>query len=244
MQDNDKYQVLATKVSPLAYDRINRLARKKGMSVYDLVQMVIDTLIRYMDDRHNLTPDMEQAMSIFEHMVGWRDALNLADPTGERVIGEAIYFLYDPEGKRRGCRGIMVHKPFFGEWSQTANIQDIFERCLMLLMPRRYQRMMELAREYDINSVVELIDHLLDLHAHEADIAAMRAEFEDANRDEWGRDHNADHYKTHQARTLDMFEEAERRKQEEEDKEKERRSEEARQWLEDNMDFKPFCCEW
>ena len=71
MQDKRKgYEPVATKISSQAYDRLNKIARKKGLSVYELIQMVCDTLIRYMDDRHNLTPEMERAMSIFEHMIG------------------------------------------------------------------------------------------------------------------------------------------------------------------------------
>jgi predicted DNA-binding ribbon-helix-helix protein len=82
MQDRrEGYQTVATKISNMAYERLNKIARKKGLTIYELIQMVCDTLIRYMDDRHNLSEEMERAMSIFEHLTGWADALNLADPT-------------------------------------------------------------------------------------------------------------------------------------------------------------------
>ena len=48
------YEVVATKLSKDANLRLERIARMKHMSKYELVQMVCDTLIRYMDDRHNL----------------------------------------------------------------------------------------------------------------------------------------------------------------------------------------------
>lgn len=186
-QNDGKYEMLQTKVSPEAYRRMKSIERKKGITDYGLIQMVVDTLIRYMDDQHNLTPEMEQAMSIFEHMEGWRDALNVADPTVKKVVGEAIYFLYDEEGKRKGCRGVHVVKPFFGNWTEDANIQHIIERVFSLLIPERYRRLRLLAVELGCNSQLELLDYFIDHFSKEADVAELRRIFEDANRAENGR---------------------------------------------------------
>ena len=87
-QTDEKYVVVATKMSRTAAEQLARIAKAKGLTMYELIQMVCDTLIRYMDDRHNLSAEMEQAMSIFEHMTGWADALNLADPTVQKEIRE------------------------------------------------------------------------------------------------------------------------------------------------------------
>ena len=90
-QIDEKFVVLATKVSRTAAEQLARIAKKKGMTIYELIQMVCDTLIRYMDDRHNLSEEMERAMSIFEHLTGWADALNLADPTVHKEVAQAVY---------------------------------------------------------------------------------------------------------------------------------------------------------
>ena len=149
--------------------------------------MVCDTLTRYMDDRHNLTPEMEKAMSIFEHMEGWANALNLADPTVQKIIGEATYFFYDPEGKKKGCRAIHVTKPFFGNWEQNINIQEILERTICLLMPERYSRLRKLAVDKECSSIVELIDTLIDEHSQDEDVKFFREAFEDAERSDYGK---------------------------------------------------------
>ena len=73
-QIDPRYVTVATKMRREAAEQLARIAKKKGMTIYELIQMVCDTLIRYMDDRHNLTEEMERAMSIFEHMAGWADA--------------------------------------------------------------------------------------------------------------------------------------------------------------------------
>ena len=56
-QIDEKFVVLATKVSRTAAEQLARIAKKKGMTIYELIQMVCDTLIRYMDDRHNLSEE-------------------------------------------------------------------------------------------------------------------------------------------------------------------------------------------
>ena len=197
------HEVMSTKVSPQTYARVVRRAKMKGMSEYTLVQMVIDTLVRYMDDRHNLTPEMEQAMAIFEHMEGWRDAMNHADPTTRRIIGEAIYFLFDEDGKKKGCRAVHVMKPFFGNWSEDMNIQHILERCICLMMPERYRRLRQLAVDMDCSSLLELFDKLIDRHAKDSDVATFRELFEDAERSEWGKQPHTQPYKIRHRRTPD-----------------------------------------
>ena len=187
MEDEKKYIKKQTKVHPFIHHRLEKIAKKKGISVYEMLQMVCDTLARYMDDRHNLTPEMEKAMSIFEHMEGWANALNLADPTVQKIIGEATYFFYDPEGKKKGCRAIHVTKPFFGNWEQNINIQEILERTICLLMPERYSRLRKLAVDKECSSIVELIDTLIDEHSQDEDVKFFREAFEDAERSDYGK---------------------------------------------------------
>ena len=93
--ENEKYKVKSTKISAFADQQVNKICERKGLNVYTITQMMFDTIIRYMDDKHNLTPEMEQAMSLFEHLEGWQNALNFADPTVKMEVGEAIYFLQD-----------------------------------------------------------------------------------------------------------------------------------------------------
>lgn len=236
-QNDERFKVLNTKVNDYSYTRAHLIARKRNLSsVYEMLQMMVDTCIRYMDDRHNLTEEMERAMSIFEHMDGWRDALNLADPTAEKEVGEAIYFLIDPSGKKHGTRAVLVSRPFFGNWTQDCNIQHILERVVCLMTPERYRRLRMLAVDMHCTSLLDLIDHLITQHTKENDLAEIRKGFEDCNRSEWGKIPKEDGpYKRKQSKQLDMFAEEE---------EKKKRSEQARQCLEDNMDFRPLYEEW
>lgn len=188
MRENKEYKPLGTKISKEAWQRLHVLASKKGMSIYEMIQMVCDTLLRYMDDQHNLTPEMEKAMAIFEHMEGWSQAFNLADPTMQSEIGEATYYLQDAEGKKRGVRAVHVTKPFMEAGrTETMNLQQILERTIELLMPERYRRLCALAEEKDCSGLLELLDTLIDLHAADSDTEELRQQFEDCNRHEYGK---------------------------------------------------------
>jgi hypothetical protein len=180
--DNDKFVNLATKVSRHSAERLAALAAAKGMTIYEVMQMCIDTLVRYTDDRHNLTKEMEQAMAIFEHMIGWADALNLADPAVQREVAEAVYILQDPTGEKKGFRAVMVEKPFCGLWTQTANVQTIFDRLFNILFPEMYMKLYRAKIIMGFETVVEVLNGLADADAIAHLNDEFRQEFENAAR--------------------------------------------------------------
>jgi hypothetical protein len=180
--NQDKHVVVATKLSRPAAERLAKIAKHKGMTIYELIQMVCDTLIRYMDDRHNLSEEMERAMSIFEHMVGWADALNLADPTVQKEIAQAVYIFQDANGEKKGFRAVMVDKPFMGQWTEDQNVMHIFERIFNICMPDLYMKLFRARILLGCNNVSEVINLLADaqviMHLNDE----YRKDFEDADR--------------------------------------------------------------
>ena len=178
---------VATKISPEADAQLERIARKKGMTKFALLQMVCDTLIRYMSDAHNLTPEIEQAMAIFEHMVGWADQLNLADPTAQKEVAQAVYILQDAGGDKKGFRATMVSKPYLGIWEQTENVMDIFERLFNILMPELYMKLFRARIILECSRVSDVINLLVDAEVLNHMNDEYRKEFEDAGRADNGR---------------------------------------------------------
>ena len=205
-QTDDKYVVVGTKMRRAAAEQLARIAKAKGLTIYELIQMVCDTLIRYMDDRHNLSEEMEQAMAIFEHMVGWADALNLADPTVQKEVAQAVYILQDAEGKRKGFRATMVSKPFMGIWEEDSNVMHIFERLFNILLPELYMKLFRARIILECNSVTEVIGHLLNGAIVDQMNEDFRKSFEDASRTDNGREYAyGQKAKSKQHRTPDSY---------------------------------------
>ena len=186
-QASDRFVVIPTKISRHAAEQLERIARKKGMSKYKLLQMVCDTLIRYCDDQYNLTEEMERAMSIFEHMVGWADAMNLADPTLNAEVAQAVYILQDADGESKGFRAKMVSKPFFGLWEETSNVMQIFERIFNVCLPELYMKLYRAKIVLECNTVTEVINLLADAAVLERLNEENRREFEAAARTDSGK---------------------------------------------------------
>lgn len=261
MQDNEKYQVLNTKVDMETWRRIKQLERSGKLNIYRFGQMFWNTIVRMMDDRHNLTPEMERLMQAFEYCIGWKEAFNLSDPGTEPTIGEAIYFLYDANGRMKGSQPALVSRPFFGQWTIDYNVPRIIERLLELSVPERYKRMRLAMGEMGCINLLDFIDRLLILHADDERYDTIRREFEDCQRAENGKEviYGAKTKGKHQ-QTMDMFEQWERTKgkpygeradeylaelgRQAEIEQQQRDSEEARQWLEENSGFRPHGYEW
>lgn len=180
--------MMQTKVSPETFERIKQIEAKLHLKAYGLIQNMVDCIVRYMDDRHNLTPEIEQAMSIFEHLIGWADALNLADPTVKKEVAEAVYFLEDPQGVKKGVRAVHVTRPYFDEWKQDYNVQHILDRTIRLLFPDVYKRLLKVMEHLDFKSITEFLNFVVDHFQEEADIEELRNLFEDAARAENTKD--------------------------------------------------------
>lgn len=179
----NRYKVIGTKVSPRAYRLLKVLAEKKGLTVYEMFQMAADTFVRYMSDEHNLTPEMEEAMEVFERMVGWKNALNHADPTASPHVGEATYYM-EQDGKK-GSRAVHITRPFFGDWRQTENVILIIERTFELITPERYRKLRRMAAELGCGSILEFLDAIIARDIIEdVNDAEIRRGFEDCYRAE------------------------------------------------------------
>lgn len=186
-ENNERFRVVATKVNAWVKAQLAKLCKKKGLTEYEMLQMMCDCLVRYMDDRHNLSPELEQAISIFEHMEGWKGQFNIADPTAQHEVCEAVYIMADKAGKRHGFRAMMVRKPYMGAPDATYNIVSIFERMTEVLLPEIYRKLRMLAVDMDCNSIVDLLHRMIDAQDIERLNEEFRREFEDANRAENGK---------------------------------------------------------
>ena len=72
--------VVNTKVTPSSFAQLKSICKKYGFTVYDLLQMLLDCIIRYMDEYHNLSEDLRRIIRMFEDMPGWKNAFRLTEP--------------------------------------------------------------------------------------------------------------------------------------------------------------------
>lgn len=188
MEEKQKYEMMQTKVSKETYDALKRIERKQGVSIYGIIQNMCDCIRRYTEDRTRLSPMVEKAMNILEHMIGWKDNFNIADPTAEPEVAEATYYLNEKSGEKKGIRVVHVERPFFGKWKQTFNLQIILDRFLNLTFPSLYMRLRYIAYCRQCTSILELLLEIVGELEREEDKKDLQQPFEDATRSEFGQD--------------------------------------------------------
>ena len=188
-KDEGNFVSVAGKISTWSYGRIMRILKRKGLNIYQMIQNFCDTIIRYMDDKHNRTPDMEKAMNMFEGMIGWEKNFNLCDPNTKPEISEATYYLSDfnKDKTKKGVRVVHVERPFFGKWTQTFNVQQILERFMCLTFPTLYRRLRFIAVCRECNSILELLIDIVCELEREEDKKELAQPFEDADRGDFGQ---------------------------------------------------------
>lgn len=199
----NKYKAIATKVSEDTEKALERICGRKGITIYEMLQMMCDCIVRYMSKDTNLSEEMEQAMNIFEHMDGWKDAYNLADYETDTIVDKALYFVGDQ--RKKGMRAVLLERPFMGTWSQTVNVQDILERVINWIFPSLYKRLRTIGGELECHNMLETIDILTRLHEHDGNYQSIREEFEDCNRSDYGQKPHEHHYRRKTHKDINAF---------------------------------------
>ena len=182
-QQQSGRKVMAGKLKEEVYDILFEVAKVRGLSVNELINIIAEVLLRYLSPDHQLTSDIERAMSLFEHMAGWKDQV-LMSSDKEFEVARAIYAL-TAKGKK-GVVPVMVDRPFMGEWTQTENITAIYEACIEMISPEFYRRMRRCAVADGCNNLYEWLGKMMDERTSEADFNEMRQQFADNDRSEFG----------------------------------------------------------
>ena len=188
-KDEGNVVSVAGKISAWSYGRIMRILKRKGLNIYQMIQNFCDTIIRYMDDRHNRTPDVEKAMNMFEGMIGWENNFNLCDPNTKPEISEATYYFSDfnEVNAKKGVRVVHVERPLMDKWTQTFNVQQILERFMCLTFPSLYRRLRFIAVCRECTSILELLIDIVGELEREEDKKELLKDFEDTDRGDFGQ---------------------------------------------------------
>lgn len=171
---------LATRVSPEVGAQLIAISKKYGTSIFFILRMFADCLIRLSDDRHNLSEDLMRIIRQFENIPGWSKSICLADDTQEFGIVEAIYILRAP-GKE-GYRLCLVERPMMdgdaNGWLVTYNVQRILERFIEVMNPSLYRHLRLLAVELGTESMLDTIQRIADEYMENPDEVELRLQFE------------------------------------------------------------------
>jgi len=200
---------IQTKVSPEAYARLLAIDKQYGMSIFKLLQMLCDCLIRFMDSDLNLSEDLLRIIRMFEGLPGWRNSISLAEcPDEETGIVEAFYVIR--RKGQQGCRLVMVERPMMdgdvNGWTCTYNLQRIFERFMELSNPCLYLHLRRLSVDLGTESLLDTIHTIANLYKENPDEKELRLQFENNDWHERGRMTQDTVYARRRSHTMDYVE--------------------------------------
>ncbi len=192
-------------ITPEAYDSISRAATRMGMTNYEMAQLMAEALLRYMDDRHSLDPELRRIIRMFEFTNGQKvgrkaneGGVNLAMPGQDKFITSAIYLLGAQSGVKQ--RAVLVPDGMFE--TCTYNIQDIFSEFMRIVLPGHAARLKRIMSKLGTTSMVEALDILLDELDTEDDDTYIRELFADNERSNYGRPIEYKQYQRRIRRTI------------------------------------------
>ena len=71
--DESKYtKQLLTRVTPEVWARLKGLEDQYGITIFNLLRMLADCLVRFMDSKTNLSEDLLRIIRMFEGLPGWK----------------------------------------------------------------------------------------------------------------------------------------------------------------------------
>ena len=179
---NNKPIMLKTRVSASVFARLISICKAYGIkSVYILLRMLIDCIVRYMDQEHNLSEDLQRVIRMFEGTEGWNRSICLADGIDDMEIIEAFYVLGSKDGD--GTRVVHVERPLMeGDahgWTATYNIQRMLERFMELTNKSLYRHIRSLGIALGTDSFLDTMHTIVNMYKENPDEAEMRLTFQD-----------------------------------------------------------------
>lgn len=211
-QENEKQTVqLQTKVSPAVYARLEAICKTYGFSIFILLRMLCECIIRFMDTEHNLSDDLTRIIRMFEDLPGWRKSICLADGIEEMEIVEAFYVLR--ERRSNGYRIVLVERPMMNGdadgWQSTYNISRILERFIEVINPSLYRHLRQLGVDLGTESMFDTIHTIANLYKENPDETELRLQFENNDWEHGHKVYQDVQYQRRHSHTMDYIEQKE-----------------------------------
>jgi hypothetical protein len=209
----NKDNMIQTKVSPDALAKLKWIENKYGFRTFQLLRMLADCIIRFMDDETNLSEDLTRIIRMFDDVKGWGRSICLASDDDEWVIDEAVYIIR-AKGKS-GLRMVKVSRPQWHDTddgkkfdgTSTYNVQHIVERVIEVANPSLYKHLRQIAVEdFGTESIMDTLHMLVGMHKENPDEKELRQQFEDNDWEHGAKVHDPQRIKRHHAKSMDYYE--------------------------------------
>ena len=141
---DDGFELVQTKVPTHIKQLLDILAGQRGMSTYELLQLLINGFITAAKASGPLSPQMKTLIEMLQTDTSWKGAFSFTGLSGSTDVEQAILIMRqrDQAGRAKPGFGIaMIDHPCCGGTTMTLCVDDILERILKVSMPGLYKKL-------------------------------------------------------------------------------------------------------
>lgn len=167
---DDGYVTIATKVPAHIAELLSILARQRGMEVYELLQLLINSFITAAKANGPLSPQMKMLLEVLQTDTSWKGAFSFTGLSGTTDIEQVILIMRqrDQAGRAKPGFGIaMIDHPCCGGTTMTLCVDDILERVVEVSMKGLYRQLRQIGVSLESESMRETLIMLCDAKAIE-----------------------------------------------------------------------------
>lgn len=138
------FELVQTKVPTHIKQLLDILAGQRGMSTYELLQLLINGFITAAKASGPLSPQMKMLLEVLQTDTSWKGAFSFTGLSVTTDVEQVILIMRqrDQAGRAKPGFGIaMIDHPFCGGTTMTLCVDDILERILKVSMPGLYNRL-------------------------------------------------------------------------------------------------------
>lgn len=138
------FELVQTKVPTHIKQLLDILSKQRGMSTYELLQLLINAFITAAKANGPLSPQMKTLIEMLQTDTSWKGAFSFTGLSGSTDVEQVILIMRqrDQAGRAKPGFGIaMIDHPCCGGTTMTLCVDDILERVLKVSMPGLYNRL-------------------------------------------------------------------------------------------------------
>ena len=164
------FELVQTKVPQHVKQLLDILAKQRGMSIYELLQLLINAFITAAKANGPLSPQMKTLIEMLQTDTSWKGAFSFTGLSGSTDIEQVILIMRqrDQAGRAKPGFGIaMIDHPCCGGTTMTLCVDDILERVVEVSMKGLYRQLRQIGVSLESESIRETLTLLCDAKAIE-----------------------------------------------------------------------------